>query len=261
MRRLYRPNDGRKIDRFFCNTNCKGIWQRSQKPWDEAWLRQKYEIEGLSANDIARIVGRDAKRVWEWLRDYGIETRTRAFVASRLSKKGRPSSFKGRKHTAETKEKLRQLRKQDGRYPKAVDGRPYWAGKSGPQHPGWKGGVTPERPALYASREWKDACKIVWRRADAHCERCGKDHRKIDRSKEHFHIHHVMPFILGIGRADPSNLVLLCEDCHRWVHSPRNGDRQFLPPFGVFPIGGKLVRISYFPKQKMKLPDWLRSQS
>jgi hypothetical protein len=29
-------------------------------------------------------------------------------------------------------------------------------------------------------------------------------------------------------RADPDNLVYLCEKCHYWVHGPENTDRSFL---------------------------------
>jgi 5-methylcytosine-specific restriction endonuclease McrA len=35
--------------------------------------------------------------------------------------------------------------------------------------------------------------------------------------------------VLAGLRAEPDNLVLLCEACHRWVHSRANIGRVFLP--------------------------------
>lgn len=256
-RRLFRPKDGKRIERFFCDTTCKGVWQRAQKPWSREWLVQKYEVEGLSANAIAEIVGRDAKRVWEWLRGYGIETRPRGHVEALLFKKGHKSEWAGKKHTDATRKKISDARKRDGHYPKTPDGRPYWTGKKGEAHPTWKGGCTPERATIYGSLEWKLACSAVWRRANACCERCKKDHRVIDRAKERFHVHHILPFFIGKRRTDPSNLALLCEGCHRFVHSDKNGNREFLPYFGTFPVNGKLMSISYYPKKKVELPSWL----
>ena len=79
------------------------------------------------------------------------------------------------------------------------------------------------------SEEWKKAVKFVWARSDAKCERCGKDHRAVaDRKRDAFDIHHIISFQYRPLRTDPSNLVLLCEPCHYWVHSRRNVNREFL---------------------------------
>lgn len=78
------------------------------------------------------------------------------------------------------------------------------------------------------SDEWKESVKAVWARSDAKCERCGKDHRTIDRKIESFDIHHIISFQVREYRTIISNLVLLCEPCHYFVHSRKNVNREFL---------------------------------
>lgn len=223
MRRPLRPYDGKPIARFFCNRQCKGRWQQTQKPVDADWLRQKYEVERLDCVQIAAIVRRNPKQVWAWLRGYGIPTRPRG-DSSRLSK-GRAPGFT---LSATHREQLRQARLRDGHFPKQPSGRPYWSGKTGTNHPAWKGGCTPERQAFYASLQWRDACRIVWRRANAKCERCSEDHRQIDRSRRAFHVHHIVSFAVADLRAEPTNLALLCDKCHRFVHSRHNTTKEFI---------------------------------
>ena len=109
-----------KSGRYYCNTEHKAAWQRLQKPVTREWLYQKYVVEGLTANDIAKIVNRHSKRVWEWLRNEGIETRPRGQyqLEHGLSfEKGKPSAFKGHRHTEEFKEQQRQRRLKDGHVP------------------------------------------------------------------------------------------------------------------------------------------------
>lgn len=127
-----------------------------------------------------------------------------------------------------TKQKLRAARLADGHFPKAENGRPYWEGKTGENHPKWKGGLTPERQDFYSSGEWKNVCKFIWRRSDAKCERCALDHRLIDRNQVRFHIHHMISFQVREFRAAPNNLVLLCAPCHHFVHSNKNATKQFI---------------------------------
>lgn len=216
--------------RVFCCMRCKAAWQRAQHPVSNEWLRAKYLDEGLSAAAIARIVGRDPKGVWIWLKGAGIPTRSRGNdKASHNFKPGQVSLFKGRHHTPEAREKFRQQSLADGRVPYLKDGKPYWKGKFGSEHVSWRGGVTPERQAFYSSDEWKAACKIVWTRADAKCERCGLDHRTIPKDERgSFHVHHIVSFMVRSLRAEPSNLALLCKRCHLFVHSRANANKELL---------------------------------
>lgn len=227
MRFPIRPKDGKRIKRFFCDRTCKGAWQRAQKPWSRDWLYEQYVVLGRTANDIAAEVGRDAKRVWEWIRDYSIETRPRGSHEPNLFKRGHRLCV-GRVLSAAHREKLRQSRIADGSKGLFRNGVHVLKGRTGAAHPRFKGGLTPERQAFYASDAWKAACVAVWHRADAKCERCGLDSRGLDRRVHKFHVHHIVSFQVRPLRAVPSNLALLCAPCHRWVHSRANIEGELI---------------------------------
>lgn len=230
--------------------------KQSKKPVTKEWLRERYIVDRLDCVQIGMLVSRDPKSVWNWLRDFGIPTRPRGSNPAVMFRKGDPRSFAGRKHSDATKEKLRAARMADGHYPKA-DGKPYWKGKNGSAHPTWKGGATPERQAVYGSEEWKIARAAVYARTGGKCERCGGGWETAP-----LHVHHVFPFVVERLRVDAGNLRLLCVPCHKFVHSPNNRDREFLPGIGVLPmtISGetKFIRISYNPNHKAELPCWMR---
>jgi transposase len=210
----------------FCSRDCSDRWARREIPGRE-WLYQKYIIEGLSANEIAVIVNRNSKRVWEWLKQAGIPTRPRGSYEKVHFKKGAQTRL-GKPHSQEVKDRLRQARREDGHVPYLKNGVHHLRGKKGQETPNWKGGVTPERQSFYGTEEWKKAVKIVWKRDNAICQRCGLDHRKIDRNVTKFHIHHIVSFQARELRCDPSNLVLLCHNCHLFVHSRANTKKEFI---------------------------------
>lgn len=221
---------GRPIENFFCDTACKGAWQVAQREalgFTRDWLFDQYVTKQKGANLIGREIGRDGKRVWEWLRDYGIETRPRGSDEAQWIKPGDASLFKGKKHKPETKALLSKISKEDGRLPWGKENQPYWKGKTGIDHPSYKGGLTPERQAFYASPEWAEAVKAVWARDNATCQRCGAHHNQA-QARGIFHIHHVVSFMVRELRAEPSNLVLLCRPCHLWVHSKKNTEMEFI---------------------------------
>jgi len=226
MRRLYRPKDLKRIQTFFCDHRCKAAWQIRQHPVSDEWLRQKYEVEKMDTSQIAAIVGRDPKSVWTWLQHAGIKTRSRGHgVPDRLFKRGHQLNI-GRKTSAETRRRISVSNIGKTKKPKGE--RHHWAGVTGPDHPSWKGGLTPERAQFYASNAWKIACVAVWRRADAKCERCGLDSRTIPSKSRRFHVHHIVSFQVRELRAAVSNLALLCAPCHRFVHGKKNIAREFL---------------------------------
>lgn len=233
MRRPFNHNTGNPILQSFCDTRCKGDWQRENKKPEgvtKEWLIHKYEIDHLDCAEIGRLVGRDTKRVWEWLRDYGIDTRPRGSSVSKQWARGERKIISGWKMSDESREKIRQLRIKDGRKPYIMpDGSHYMKGRCGKDHHSWKGGLTPEREAMAQTEEWKNAVKAVWARSDAKCERCGKDHRKVDnRKKDGFHVHHIAPFRFKELRCEVTNLALLCRPCHHFVHSKKNVEKEFI---------------------------------
>lgn len=223
-----------KSGNYFCNIQCKSEWQKSQKPVSKEWLKQKYIHEKLSANEITKLVNRDPKRIWEWLKDFSIDTRPRGHDWENRKGfafwlEGKPSPFKGKKQTLEAKEAMRQRRLLDGHVPYLTkDGKIYMKGRKGALHHNYKGGHTPERQKLQPSDKWKAVVRFVWRRDNAICQKCGLDHRTIKRSDIKFHIHHIYSFSdYELLRTNSDNLVLLCESCHRWVHSKENIEHEF----------------------------------
>lgn len=195
-----------------------------------AELRRLYVDQGVSMVDIGKACGRDPKTILYWMRQHGIQTRPRGSDARQHFPKGHKRSV-GRVKSAAEREKIRAATIARGGVPYLRNGVHWLTGQPPSANGRWKGGATPERQAFYRSPEWKAACKAVWARADAKCERCGKDHRDRDRRTEpKFHIHHIVSFQVRELRAEPSNLALLCRPCHLFVHSNANGEREFLPP-------------------------------
>jgi len=141
--------------------------------------------------------------------------------------KGQENLFKGKKHSQETKDKLSRIALADGRVPWGKGNEPYWRGVTGKDHPSFKGGLTPERQAVYSSREWVDSVKSVWARDDAICQCCGKDHRD-EGNRGNFHIHHIVSFQVKELQTNLENLVLLCKECHKFVHSKLNVNKKFI---------------------------------
>lgn len=210
----------------YCSRDCKAEAQRRQKPVDREWLYQKYIVEKLDCTQIGKMVNRDPKSVWNWLRDYKIETRKRGTTDNWKYSIGKPHNItpEGRKKLSD---QARAARLADGRKPYLKNGVHHLKGKRGADTPNWKGGITPERAKVYDSREWKEAVKAVWKRDNAMCQKCGKHHNTAE-NRGTFDIHHIVSFEIVELRCTVSNLVLLCEDCHYWVHSNANTEREFL---------------------------------
>ncbi len=114
----------------------------------------------------------------------------------------------GRVFSEETKKKMR-----DNHY-----------NTKGSNNPNWKGGISAERQSFYSSISWANIIKIIWVRDKHTCQRCGKTRKSgID-----FAIHHIVSFKNIELRAEPSNLILLCKECHHWIHSNNNKNKQFI---------------------------------
>lgn len=225
------PVTKKPIRNFFCDNKCKGHWQIEQREalgFTKDWLVDQYITQGKDANQIGREIGRDGKSVLNWLTLYEIPTRPRGgCTMPQAFQKGQVSPFKGKKHTQETKDKLKAIAMADGRVPWGKGNDPYWRGVTGDKHPSFKGGLTPERQAVYSSKEWADAVKEVWARDNAICQLCGKDHRD-EANRGTFHVHHIVSFQVKELQTKVSNLVLLCKDCHKFVHSKRNATKRFI---------------------------------
>lgn len=178
-------------------------------------------------NDIAREVGKNQKTVYSWFIKHGIPKRPRGhnWQSTLIIGSGENNPFYGRKHTPETLEKMSESTKGPSPWLRGEVHHQY--GKRGPLSRTWKGGLTPERQSLYASDEWKLVVKKVWQRDDARCRRCNLNQNE-NRGKQ-FDIHHIVAFAdCKELRTELSNLILLCHDCHLWVHSNKNKQNLFI---------------------------------
>lgn len=192
----------------------------------EAELRRLYVDDGKSCPAIAAGIGCDPSTVRQWLVAAGIPTRRRGH--NNRFEPGQRSAFAGHTHGPEALAKIGAA-SQDRWDSGVMAKRRHWLKGAPPEmNPRWLGGITPERQAFYASREWREACVEVYARADGYCERCGADSRPVRWTKNAFHIHHCLTFKVVELRAEPGNLVLLCKPCHLWVHSRENVEGLFL---------------------------------
>lgn len=201
-----------------------------------AWLGARYLKDGMSCAAIARLIGRDPKTVWSWMKRNGIKTRGRGRdPASQHGWSNLDVSHAfGRKLSRQTKEKIRKARIRDGRVPWMVNGK-HWLhvyGKT--RHPRWRGGITPERQRFYASPRWARIAAKVWTRDKSRCQKC----KRIHRAGDQFDIHHIVSFECRELRGEISNLILLCEPCHYWVHGPKNTRQRFIRPLPQPKKGG-----------------------
>jgi len=233
----------------FCSVPCKAEWQKTQKPITRDELFRLYVVNGMGTYQIARIVGRDPKRVYEWLKGFGIPVRKREWDTTPGSKPYhdhewlRIEYIEKQRAAAEiaidcdvTENNILFFLSKFDIPRRAMDeirALKYWGasgpdnpmyGQTGKDNPNWKGGISPDRQAFYESREWNRACQNVWKRDKAACQRCGVQAGGLVE----MHIHHIVSFAVKELRADPNNLVLLCRDCHHFVHSTRNMENEFL---------------------------------
>ncbi len=190
---------------------------------DPIWLRQKYIDEGMSTYQIAAIVKRNPKNVYQKLLDFGIPTRTRAETLKKNAwwKLGKPSR-KGWNHTKATRDKIRA--KATGRPGLSGSANPMY-GRTGPASSNWKGGTTPERQKLYGTTEWKALVTYIYARDGYTCQKCGVGRNRTNQ----LHAHHIKSWAeYPAERSEPNNLITLCNGCHGWVHSHKNKTSQFI---------------------------------
>lgn len=223
-----RKVDPKRPRKCFCSIKCKSDFQRRAKPITKEWLHEHYIEKGMDCVQIAHIVKRDPKSVWNWLKDFGIPARPRGTGWRRnlIHGAGNKNAFYGKNHSEETRKRLSEIAKADGRVPFDPKVGPPMRGKKGPQTVNWKGGITPQRQACYSSREWASAVKTIWKRDNATCQNCGL--HKSNARHISFDIHHIKGFADVENRTNPDALVLLCEPCHYWAHSRKNIGKKFI---------------------------------
>ena len=170
-------------------------WRERKSFWDKDWLYNEYVVKKRSSGDIAKDFAVTDASILFWLNKHGIKKRDVS--------QARECKIWG----------------------SSGSDNPMW-NRKGELNPRWKGGVTPERQSFYVGQEWKDACSRVWKRDGATCQRCAL--QKKDSPDVPFHIHHIVSFSDKDLRAEPSNLLLVCEPCHLWIHSKKNKNNEYI---------------------------------
>lgn len=168
-------------------------WRAKSLYWNKEWLYNEYIINKRSSTDIAADFGITNKGIIFWLNKHGIKCRT----------------------TSETR-----LIKHWGQ--SGADNPMF--GNLGDKNWNWKGGITADRPSLYASIEWKSVVKIILKKYNYKCDSCKNGHRH----KMPLHIHHIVSFKVKSLRLELDNLVVPCKECHNFVHSKLNFDNNYI---------------------------------
>ena len=113
----------------------------------------------------------------------------------------------GKKHTEETRLKMRETALRNGTKPTPKKGAECW---------NWKGGTTPKNKLLRRSKQFVEWRKAVFTRDNYTCQECG------ERGGE-LHPDHIKPFAFYPElRVELSNGRTLCRNCHiktdSWGH-------------------------------------------
>jgi len=115
-------------------------------------------------------------------------------IANKIScsRKGQPSSFKGKKHTEESKRKIGESSKQ----------------RTGKRNPNYKDGKYVRRPRDFKIHEFAPVRNRAFNRDDFTCHYCS-------RKGGHLHAHHILPYwVRPEAFLDIDNLVTVCTKCH-----------------------------------------------
>jgi hypothetical protein len=77
-----------------------------------------------------------------------------------------------------------------------------------------------KRGPVADTRAWKEMRRVIQRRDNFTCQQCGDRNHKGRGSRIRLEVHHIVSVFEDPSRAfDPSNLTLLCADCHRKTHN------------------------------------------
>lgn len=116
-----------------------------------------------------------------------------------LANKGKPSPMKGRNHTEETKQKISEILRKNS--------------KKGEDSHSYKDGKLIKRRGLRFSKEYKNWRYDVYSRDGFTCQKCG------DSKGGNLNAHHIKPFSeYPKLRFKLDNGITLCKPCHKKEH-------------------------------------------
>jgi thymidylate synthase (FAD) len=169
---------------------------------DPSWLEAR-KAEGLSVQQMADEAGCSYHTIRKWLKRHNLvfSPSERTHVAWNAGKSGYRIDLR---HSPEHLDAIRRAR-------------------AGSASNFWRGGVSSDR-ATVAAWTTTQASK-VHAHYDYTCQAC-------DVRGGRLHAHHVAPVWFEPGRArDLSNLISVCEECHRSIHRTRSSELAFMRRF------------------------------
>lgn len=120
------------------------------------------------------------------------------------------NSFRGKKHTEETKSKISKIRIERGL---AKGEKNSFFGRRGENSPGWRGGFSKEERSFYDSSSYDKLRLFVLGRDRYTCQSCGVS--KESNPKIRLNIHHIIPIKVDESKKlDQDNVITLCSVCH-----------------------------------------------
>lgn len=193
----------------------------------EEWLQEKYRYQNMGPNEIADLdqCNVTAGAISRWINKFDIEKRHRD--ESWLQKKYVEENLTSYE-IAEICEVCSQtvLNNLDRHEIDRPSNDETWEvyeapleGVTGSDHPCW--GITGEQHHNYdpdrIDQSWRESGDWRWIRnrvRDRDNNTC-----QICENTDELHVHHIVPVSEGRRKLDPQNLMTLCGDCHREVHS------------------------------------------
>lgn len=143
-------------------------------------------------------------------------------VKERKVVKGRPSHFKGKTHSEESRQKMSEARKGNtNRVGKThteetkqrLRERQRLSCPRGPESHSWKGGASDQRKRELVGFRYREWRRLVFERDNYTCQHCQ------DATGGNLHAHHIQTWAeFPDLRYEVSNGLTLCRDCHEKVH-------------------------------------------
>jgi hypothetical protein len=189
-------------------------------------LEELYLQQELSDRQIAERLNVPYHRIRFARKALGIPSRPRGH---NLTGDKRPafdqgSIWRGKTRPAATRQKISAAAQAQTNRPSGQF-HPYF-GAFGAANPNYKTGESDERARIYSTYEWRVIIEYVYLRDAGECQRCGTFIEARHKQRHHHHIASWADF--PELRLDVDNVILLCRQCHEWIHSAQNTDRHFL---------------------------------
>lgn len=152
----------------------KGQHWRPRKPWwNKPFMENLYLEKKMSYPAIAKMLNVSKGCIHHWLLKHGIQVRDLSQARAVQFWRSGPGGFARR----------------------------------GEAHHAWRGGITPFRQKIYASKQWETTARKVRKRDGHRCRWCNKERGETD-------LHHIQPVAKARHRiTDVNNIITLCTKC------------------------------------------------